>query len=502
MLARLLLHARHAVVHTGAGVSTSAGVADFRGPCGVWTRERQTRSEALKQCKAIKDEKTMNDEQQCTREVPFELAAPTLTHMAIVGLYRAGYIGSVVSQNVDALHSRSGLPRDALAELHGNVFVEWCAHCEVEFLRDRQTSTVGFQPTGRTCERCDAPLTDKALDWDDELPRTDHERAKRWSEAADLAIVVGSSCQMDPARSLPFRARSRKRSRADEHGDGRADSRSRIARTTVLINLSRTGMDERFSFCIRARCDDVFALLLKEMISARATATATATAPARAPATLHDLLPRYVREVVVHARSRIHDGSDKPAGGDTNVLECAQVKCDVWADTEHGPSSPFLVDVSFRVADGAAEGDAVIVRRAPFSALLRLGASVRAPRITISVQLRAAPSAPGAQCSVATRPDSDHRVQLELSADGGTARARYVITDSSYVDKACAIADSWCHDASSGAGGTATDTRVWLMRGTGGQRGYVHCAGCDREVWAAQGRQHVGACEGVRVGLR
>jgi len=79
------------VFHTGAGVSTSAGIPDFRGPKGVWTLE----------------EKGITPQMETT----FDDARPSLTHMALVKLVEENVVQHVVSQNVDGLHIKSGITR-------------------------------------------------------------------------------------------------------------------------------------------------------------------------------------------------------------------------------------------------------------------------------------------------------------------------------------------------------------------------------------------------------
>jgi NAD-dependent SIR2 family protein deacetylase len=116
-LALMIRSAEHFVAFSGAGISTSAGIPDFRsgydtvletGP-GAW-------------------EKAANKEKVTKKIVtkPIQKAVPTLTHMAFVGLMEEGLLKFIISQNVDGLHRKSGISPEKITELHGNTNLELC----------------------------------------------------------------------------------------------------------------------------------------------------------------------------------------------------------------------------------------------------------------------------------------------------------------------------------------------------------------------------------------
>ena len=67
--------------------------------------------------------------------------------MAIVELHNVGLVKVTVSQNVDGLHRRSGIPANQLAELHGNTNLETCKKCSRQYLRDFETRYVRARGT-------------------------------------------------------------------------------------------------------------------------------------------------------------------------------------------------------------------------------------------------------------------------------------------------------------------------------------------------------------------
>merc|ERR1719473_2064548 len=60
---------------------------------------------------------------------------PTYAHRAIAKLVSEGYVKTVMTQNVDNLHRRSGVKREQLIELHGNLQCERCERCGRDYER-------------------------------------------------------------------------------------------------------------------------------------------------------------------------------------------------------------------------------------------------------------------------------------------------------------------------------------------------------------------------------
>ncbi|CAF1153544.1 unnamed protein product [Rotaria magnacalcarata] len=197
-LAEWIRNAKHFIVFTGAGISTSTGIPDFRssmntilptGP-GVW--ELRDHPGAKRSPKA------------CT--VSLIKAMPSVTHMALVELERRKLLHFVVSQNIDGLHLRSGLPSTSIAELHGNSNLETCKKCHAKYLRDYQTRTAKKaldHQTTRKCAKCRATLYDSIINFGENLPEQDLEDSFEHARKADVCLVLGSSLRVTPAADIP-----------------------------------------------------------------------------------------------------------------------------------------------------------------------------------------------------------------------------------------------------------------------------------------------------------
>ncbi|KAH6655769.1 NAD-dependent deacetylase sirtuin-7 [Truncatella angustata] len=189
ILADHIRNSKHFIAFTGAGISTSAGIPDFRGPEGAWTLRAQGRQR--------------NGPTTSTLQ-----AIPTPAHMALVELQNRGILKYLVSQNCDGLHRKSGILPERISELHGNSNREYCEDCGKDYIRDfRAVATyeksIHDHRTGRKCGRCGGSLHDTIINFGEALPAEAFQRASDNAYKADVCLVLGSSLTVTPANEIP-----------------------------------------------------------------------------------------------------------------------------------------------------------------------------------------------------------------------------------------------------------------------------------------------------------
>jgi NAD-dependent deacetylase len=202
-LRRLLEPARRAVVFTGAGVSTESGIPDYRSPGGLWDRYRpigfeeflasdEARAEAWRRRFAI--------------EPALAAAEPNRGHHAIAALVRRGTVAAVVTQNIDGLHQRSGVPEDRLVELHGNTTYARCLACGMR--HELAAIRAAFEADGRppVCA-CGGLVKTATISFGQPMPETEMRRAEEATRSSDLFLAVGSSLVVYPAAGFPLLAK-------------------------------------------------------------------------------------------------------------------------------------------------------------------------------------------------------------------------------------------------------------------------------------------------------
>lgn len=204
-LVEWLRSAKNVLVFTGAGISTPSGIRDFRGPQGVW-KERQpvyyddfmNSEEARVEYWDYKSETwpTMRD------------AIPNTVHESIVDLERAGKLLMVVTQNIDGLHSRAGLSREKLVELHGTNGLVECQTCHEE--SDPDPHFERFKKTRKPplCS-CGGFLKPATISFGQNLRPEDLKAAEQAAQKTDFVVSLGSSLSVYPASEIPLLAARR-----------------------------------------------------------------------------------------------------------------------------------------------------------------------------------------------------------------------------------------------------------------------------------------------------
>ena len=243
-LAQLIVQSRKVVVFTGAGISTESGIPDFRSPGGIWSRydpEDFTIHKFLSGPTARKTIWKMSIEGGLLTE-----AEPNLAHHAIAELHRLGKLDCVITQNIDSLHQKAGVPEEKVFELHGNMQWVVCLSCGRRFPMPEVLQRIRDGMEVPDCPDCRGILKPDAVFFGEALPQETLREAIRRAQNCDLMIVIGSTLVIYPAAYIPTYA---------------TDAGAKLA----IVNLTPTPFDQHAEVVIRGKAGEIMSTVMEKV---------------------------------------------------------------------------------------------------------------------------------------------------------------------------------------------------------------------------------------------
>ena len=253
-------------VLTGAGVSANSGIPTYRDRTGSWLRVSPIQHKEFIESEA---KRRRYWARSMVGWVGISQAKPNATHDALTALEQCGKIDTLITQNVDRLHQKSGASN--VIDLHGRLDRVCCLHCNQYENRDAfQTrllrlntfvsdyahiakpdgdadvpETYIAQTTIPTCEKCDGVMMPDVVFFGGTVPKSRVEAgADALARTAGL-LIVGSSlqvysgfrfCRMAEKLGMPIVIVN--------EGDTRADSMASLKIDTAGMSRLVAAIDE------------------------------------------------------------------------------------------------------------------------------------------------------------------------------------------------------------------------------------------------------------------
>ncbi|MEU1177010.1 Sir2 family NAD-dependent protein deacetylase [Streptomyces sp. NPDC005820] len=230
---------------SGAGISTDSGIPDYRGPNGLWRRDPEA-EKLVTYDSYMRDPEIRRRSWLMRRETGALRAEPNAAHLAVAELERSGIPVRVITQNVDGLHQRAGLPERKVLELHGTAHGVVCTKCHA---RGRMVDALARLDAGEAdppCLECGGILKAATVMFGERLDPVVLGDALAITKACTVFIAVGTSLQVQPAAGLAGVA---------------ADHGARL----IIVNAEPTPYDEIADEVVRDPIGTALPRLLREL---------------------------------------------------------------------------------------------------------------------------------------------------------------------------------------------------------------------------------------------
>ena len=194
-------------VMSGAGISTSAGIPDFRSPdTGLYANLARLN---LPYAEAVFDISYFRQNPEPFYTLAHELYPgkyrPTITHSFIRLLHDKGLLLKHFTQNIDCLDREAGVPGDKIVEAHGSFARQSCIECSRPYPEEELRRHVHERTIPR-CENCKGLVKPEIVFFGEQLP-PDFFKSRMLPFESDLIIVMGTSLTVQPFASLPSMVR-------------------------------------------------------------------------------------------------------------------------------------------------------------------------------------------------------------------------------------------------------------------------------------------------------
>ena len=203
LCANFIRESKATVALTGAGISTNAGIPDFRGPSGIYTIGKYDPDKVFEFISFIEDPKPFYDFAREFIKI-LDSCEPTYTHRFFARLEEVGKLDGVITQNIDALHERAG--NKNIINLHGSIHKSYCLKCGKEY-RLKEMKRKIFEETIPHCDSCKGLIKPDIVFFGENVK--DFSKAEELVYFSDLFLIVGTSLEVYPANSLVDFSRGR-----------------------------------------------------------------------------------------------------------------------------------------------------------------------------------------------------------------------------------------------------------------------------------------------------
>jgi NAD-dependent deacetylase len=133
-------------------------------------------------------------------------AGPNSAHIALAELWGTGRMLACVTQNIDGLHQKAGLPGRAVIELHGNAHRTVCIDCRAKLPSAEVLARVADGEEDPRCRECGGILKSDVILFEEAMPVLETDHAMHLAYECDSVISIGSTLGVYPAAYVPIRA--------------------------------------------------------------------------------------------------------------------------------------------------------------------------------------------------------------------------------------------------------------------------------------------------------